>query len=469
MVVPVQYEEEGITIEGYLGKPVMVRANRNFEIYFLNGRFIKSQLIAKAIEEGYKEYLMQHKFPFCVLHIRMSPERVDVNVHPTKMDVRFAEAASFFSILTKSVKESLSRREMIPQVSLEAEKKQEKPKAPEVKSAPEPYEKNRASQFKVMEEKKPYQAPAKEKQEFMKNPVWSRVLGEKKEKVDKTESLKEIKKVMDEADFFVEASPLPDLKKEPSLKKEQDVKNTPDQRTESGNRLQQNAKIQPKMQEAEKQPEMPVQKEQQMNLFEEKLLSAENRTRYHLIGQVFGTYWLIQFEDKLLIVDQHAAHEKIKYERLMKQYHEKQVTSQQLLPPVIVSLSGQEESVLKEHQKTFEALGFEVESFGGNEVAIRAVPSDLYGCSEKELFLEVLDELSEAGIRNNVKAVEEKIASMSCKAAVKGNHRISTTEAQELIDELLTLDNPYHCPHGRPTIITMTQAEMEKKFKRIVS
>ncbi|MBQ2803905.1 MAG: DNA mismatch repair protein MutL, partial [Lachnospiraceae bacterium] len=190
--------------------------------------------------------------------------------------------------------------------------------------------------------------------------------------------------------------------------------------------------------------------------------------RYQVIGQVFDTYWMVQFEDKLFIIDQHAAHEKVKYERLMKQFREKKIVSQTLLPPIIVSLTGQEEGVFREYEKVFTSLGFEVEEFGGNEYALRSVPVDLYGCSEREMFLEVLDELAEGGNRGSIKVVEEKLASMSCKAAVKGNNRLSHKEALELIDELLTLDNPYNCPHGRPTIISMTKYEMEKKFKRII-
>ena len=211
-----------------------------------------------------------------------------------------------------------------------------------------------------------------------------------------------------------------------------------------------------------------IQEATQLNFFEDKLLTLENRSRYQVIGQVFDTYWLVQFEDKLFIIDQHAAHEKVKYERLMKQFQEKTIVSQTLMPPIIVSLTGQEECVLKQYAEQFTALGFEVEAFGGNEYALRSVPVDLYGCSEREMFLEVLDELSESGNRGSFQVVEEKIASMSCKAAVKGNNRLSRAEAEQLIDELLTLENPYNCPHGRPTIISMTKAEMEKKFKRIV-
>ena len=461
-LVPIQYEENGIKVEGYLGKPVLIRSNRNFEIYFINGRFIRSQLMARAIEEGYKEYLMQHKFPFCVLHITMDHKRVDVNVHPTKMDVRFSEGPAFCNLLAKAVREALKCREMIPEASLNNQKKSVTNGQTAVSArekTPEPFEKVRTNRYRVMEESR-YQADKPKMQEMIHNPVWSRVLGEKKARpADKSAVLEKVKGAVQEEVFFVEASPLPEDKVQPEnsvmpIAASKYAESEPVDSQVTGNTQQEN--------------NVKIEKIEQLNLFEEKLLAMENRSRYQIIGQVFNTYWLVQFEDKLFIIDQHAAHEKVKYERLMKQYHEKQVLSQGLMPPVIVSLTGQEEIVLKEYEDTFAALGFEIEAFGGNEYAIRSVPVDLYGCGEKELFLTVLDELSEGAVRGNIKAVEEKIASMSCKAAVKGNNRLSRAEAEELIDELLTLENPYNCPHGRPTIISMTQTELEKKFKRIV-
>lgn len=428
-LVPIQFEKDGIKIEGYLGKSVLVRSNRNFEIYYINGRFIKSNLISKAIEEGYKEYLMQHKFPFCVLHITMDAMGVDVNVHPTKIDVRFSDGMAFCAILSEAVQNALTEKEMIPDATFDDEKlaqKEEKRLRMESykERTPEPFELQRSNTYKVMEEAK-YQANTPKMQEFMQNPVWNRVLNSE----DTEEML----------DFASKTSEKQEITRDSDT-----------------------------VDEADKADEIETKETaMQMNLFEEKFLTVENRNKYRFIGQVFETYWMIQFEDKLFIVDQHAAHEKVKYERLMKQYHEKNIVSQNLMPPVIISLSGQEETVLNEYAEVFEALGFEVESFGGSEYALRSVPVDLYGCSEREMFLEVLDELLEGG-HNYPKVVEEKIASMSCKAAVKGNHRMSVEEAQILIDELLTLENPYNCPHGRPTIITISKTEMEKKFKRIV-
>lgn len=471
-LVPIQMEENGIKIEGYLGKPVLVRSNRNFEIYFINGRFIRSGVIAKAIEEGYKQYLMQHKFPLCVLHITMDMETVDVNVHPSKMDVRFSDGMAFARMLSEKIAITLRNREMIPDASLEDEKsiqkrEQEDRKASWKEHTPEVFEKKREESYRVMEAAK-YEAVPKDRREFIQKPIWQETHAGIQTSLRKPEPVREqteVQSIAPEAtpeskadDFFVEAAPpepRDETSSEPVICPETAEVIEP---KEDGPAL---------TQPEDKEPE--VKAVQQMNLFEEKLLSVQNRSRYRIIGQVFDTYWLIQFEDKLFIIDQHAAHEKVKYERLMKQFHEKSVVSQRLMPPIIVSLTGQEESVLHTYEDAFTQLGFEIEAFGGNEYALRSVPVDLYGCSERELFLAVLDELSqETGNRGSFQVIEEKIASMSCKAAVKGNNRLSLQEAEQLIDELLTLDNPYNCPHGRPTIITMTETDLEKKFKRII-
>ena len=474
-LVPIQIEENGIKIEGYLGKPVLVRSNRNFEIYFINGRFIRSGVIAKAIEEGYKQYLMQHKFPLCVLHITMDTETVDVNVHPSKMDVRFSDGMAFARMLSEKIATTLRNREMIPDASLEDEKavqkkEQEDRKASWKEHTPEVFEKKREENYRVMEAAK-YEAVPKDRKEFIQKPIWQEnhagvqtsilstaSVGKTADNTAKTvpkdmpegsqETMKKTAAVQED-DFFVDAPVKPTA--------DTSIENTADFGAIAANDT------------ASATVETEITNAEQLNLFEEKLLSMQNRSRYRIIGQVFDTYWLIQFEDKLFIIDQHAAHEKVKYERLMKQFHEKSVVSQRLMPPIIVSLTGQEESILHTYEDAFAQLGFEIEAFGGNEYALRSVPVDLYGCSERELFLAVLDELSqETGNRGSFQVIEEKIASMSCKAAVKGNNRLSFQEAEKLIDELLTLENPYNCPHGRPTIITMTETDLEKKFKRIV-
>ena len=419
-LIPIKWEQEGTKVEGFLGKPVQVRSTRNYEIYFINGRFIKSNVIARAIEEGYKEYLMQHKFPFCVLHISMDSSRVDVNVHPTKMDIRFTNPMGFSAYLCGAVKYTLKHHEMIPQASLASEKEQraerkEEEKAKAAERVPEPFEVNRRNEVqqvvKCVREETSYTTQANSEREIVRNPVWERIKGVEKSETERLEA--EIK----EAD----------------------------------------------------QTEIGEPQTEQLSLFENKVLSVENRPHFRIVGQVFETYWLVEFQDKLLMIDQHAAHEKVNYERLMKQYREKNLISQGLMPPIIISMTAQEEMVLLENKEVFESLGFEIEAFGGNEYALRSVPVDLYGCGEKEMFLEVLDQLAEGGNYGSIRVVEEKIASMSCKAAVKGNNLLRQEEAEALIDELLTLENPYNCPHGRPTIVEMTKTEMERKFKRIVS
>jgi len=448
-LVPIQTEENGITVEGYLGKPVIVRSNRNFEIYYINGRFIKSNMVAKAIEEGYKEYLMQHKFPLCVLHITMNREKVDVNVHPTKMDVRFSDGINFMTTLSSCIRMTLRNNEMIPDNILTDDRERKKKEAGlkkdmEKTRTPEIFEQKRSDLYRVREENM-YMAEKPKKQDFLQKPVWNRVFDKKNdaenkiltENPSKTDNFEKNQVKTDV--FFVEAE---DPWKEDDSKK-QDIGSRPSET--------------PGINEAG-----------QMNLFEERIISASNRSRYHIIGQVFETYWLVQFEDKLFIIDQHAAHEKVKYERFMSRLRGKEMLSQTLMPPVVVTLTGQEENVLRQYQDVFNSMGFEIESFGGSEYTLRSVPVDLYGCSERELFLAVLDELSEMPGKGSFQVIEEKIASMSCKAAVKGNNRLSFPEAEKLIDELLTLENPYNCPHGRPAIIVMSKTEMEKKFKRIV-
>ena len=439
-VIPIRAEGRGIKIQGYLGKPLLVRSNRNFEIYYMNGRFIRSTLIAKALEEGYKQYLMQHKFPFCVLHLTLDPERVDVNVHPTKMDVRFSEAVVVGEFIADAVRDTLKKREMIPEDTLSGpgEKKNQEQKLPSDQTrsakAPEPFEKKRLQVSRVAEE-------------FSYQPDPKRV------------------EIQDDPEVKI---PVPEISTAPSLVREH-TEELPEEKMPEEAFYVETREL-PSVETSTEEPKpIDEQKPHQMNLFEDRILTKENCPRFRLIGQVFDTYWMFQFEEKLCILDQHAAHEKVKYERFMKHYREKEISSQRLLPPIIVSLTGQEEAMLLECKEHFQRMGFEIEAFGGSEYALRSVPVDLYGCGERELFLEVLDELAEGRTAaKNPAVVEEKIASMSCKAAVKGNHGMQYEEAKALIEELLTLENPYNCPHGRPTMITISKSEMEKKFKRIV-
>lgn len=414
-------EGEGFSIDGFLGRPIINRANRNYELFYINGRFIKSALISKAVEDGYKEYLMQHKFPFCVLHFTIDTNRIDVNVHPAKMEVRIAGGQEFYEQVRDMVFAFLHRQEMIPIVTLsevtlpqketsketvsQAAALSKASKLPPIAASPEPFETRR------MEQEKEKQKEEKQREEIQKTE-------EQKEEIQKTEA-----NTVQEPVHYAE------------------------KRTFS--------------QPAASRPE-------QLNLFDDKLLSAKARERYEIIGQLFDTYWLISYQDKLMIIDQHAAHEKVKYERFIRQFKQHNIISQSLNPPVIVTLSGREKVCLMQNMEHFEALGFVIEEFGGNDYALSSVPLDLYGHQEAELFYGLLDELAEEAVAKTPDSIRMKIATSACKAAVKGNTRMSVPEAQALIDELLSLENPYNCPHGRPTIISMSKYELEKKFKRIV-
>lgn len=466
-VIPIDFEENGFHIKGYLGNPTLVRSNRNHEIYFLNGRFIRSSVLSKAIEEGYKEYLMQHKFPLCVLQITVEDKsQVDVNVHPTKMEVRFSDGPAVYNLVMRAIRERLKNKEMIPETTLPEAKKPGMPANPTNRVMTERVNSNNEGTIRYTEKELNNQGSAiglkelKIMSDMLENTKTS-VMQEQQGVIAKSLS-KDFEISFEDEEVKTDASA--DMQKNNSDR----IQNSSTPKFSIPEPFETKRTQQFKvMEEVRYQPDRPLMTDfTQETLFEKKVISQENRTKYQIIGQVFDTYWLVQFEDKLYIIDQHAAHEKVKYERFMKQYHEKTLVTQNLMPPIIVSLTGREETILKEYGELFENLGFEIEEFGGDEYALRAVPVDLYGCNERQMFLEVLDELSDMGPRESLKVVEEKIASMSCKAAVKGNNRLSREEAEKLIDELLTLENPYNCPHGRPTIITMSKYEMEKRFKR---
>ena len=427
-LLPFHAQMEGVSIDGFLGSPSVVRSNRNFEFFFVNGRYIRSPLLSKGLEAGYKAWLMQHKFPFALLHLTSDPENIDVNVHPSKMEVRFSDQPGLYAFLEEQVREAMHRREMIPDVKLDepaAGRKKEQPAPKEQKVKEE--QTKRETQKETVVPPMPPVAPRK--------PVPAADEGRK-------------------AGPEKEVSPNP----EPAAREKKEKPEAP-QPFETARRSRQ-------LQEEEAQ--YTVSEAKQMELFDGKLLSEEAAKSYQIIGQVFDTYWLVQYEDRLLIIDQHAAHEKVKYEALVKKLREGQVDSQNLAPPMILNLSAIEAHTLQEYGDYFARMGFEIEDFGGNAVAVRAVPCDLNGHYEKDFLQGILDELEEEPPRGTPAIIAEKLASMACKSAVKGNMRISTKEMGALLDQLLSLENPYHCPHGRPTIITMSKYELEKKFKRIV-
>ncbi len=451
-LLEVEWENSFMKITGFVGKPEIARGNRSFENYYINGRYVKNNIITKAIENAYKGFLMQHKFPFVSLRMEMEGNDLDVNVHPAKREVRFAREQEVYDAVYDTVHTALTRREMIPKVTLGTDEPVKKEAKETVKSAavPEPFEQKRREQI--------YKAGAA-KSLVRESPVFTPL-----EETFFEGTLKKNQE-LDEAKSRQAAVPPSKPEKKPEKEPEEKPGIKPEINTEIRSEIKPEEK-QPELRQPE--PELSEPKPKQLELFEEKLLSPQSRSRIRMIGQVFDTYWLAQFEDKFYIIDQHAAHEKIYYERLVRKFREHSIDSQYLTPPLIVSLNMQEEEVLNANRDYFEKFGFEIEHFGGREYCISAVPSNLYGLTEEELFLEMLDQLESDHSKDTLDIFASRLATMACKAAVKGNNRLSMEEAEKLLDELITLENPYHCPHGRPTIISMTKTEMEKKFKRIV-
>ena len=500
-LLDIDYEKSGLRITGYLGKPVITRGNRNFENFFVNGRYVKSPMISKSLEDAYKDFTMQHKFPFAVLHFHVDGETIDVNVHPTKMELRFQRQQDVYNTVFEGVHRRLLEPELIQRA--------------EVPEPVQPEGPGSAAQGRTGQKESPFLLrPRNTAAEIKPEEMRSADAGASGVRaVDTVASVDAKSADVKSADAFVSADvkpgaaplPAPEAVQPPAQEEVHDedyfirkmrervtayhermssaevadrsgiyrpetqadriretVKYGTDKVQEPGDEINREEK-------ADSTAEVPPQKPQQLDLFEENFLKRDVRAEYRLIGQVFDTYWLVQFQDSLYIIDQHAAHERVLYERTLKGMKTREFTSQYLSPPIILTLSMQEARLLEEHMDRFTRIGFEIEPFGPEEYAVRAVPDNLFGIAKKELLMEMIDDLSD-GLNTSMTPdlIDEKVASMSCKAAVKGNNRLSAQEVDALIGELLTLDNPYHCPHGRPTIIAMTKKELEKKFKRIV-
>lgn len=486
-LIPLEYKNNGLSLSGYIGAPLISRGNRNFENYFINGRYVKSNIIYRAIEDAYKDFSMQHKFPFTVFHITIDGEHVDVNVHPTKMELRFNNQQEVYNTLYEAIDSALHGRELIPKVTLD------EPKVPRVEAVPVTKEKqnfrttgssvsfastagNMTKQTAQSEMWAGMQTPVKQKTKIP--PKEERNLDYFMEQMKKrvtsyhqqnssaeVKSRSDIFKPERQADRIREAvsqykATARDAKKQ-EFPKKTDVtpeipgtaKTTAEKTTANGQGIDIKANEKP----------------EQMDLFEDRFLDKERKADYTLIGQIFDTYWLVQFENSLYIIDQHAAHERVLYERTLREMKNREFTSQMISPPIILNLTMQEAELLRQYMDRFTRIGFEFEEFGQDSFAVRSVPDNLFSIAKKDLLLEMIDHLSDELNRNQPSdLIDEKIASMSCKAAVKGNMSLSAAEVDTLIGELLLLDNPYHCPHGRPTIISMTKRELEKKFKRIV-
>ena len=558
----VKYEKSGISIEGFAGKPVIARGNRTFENYYINGRYVKSKVIMKAIEDAYKPYMMQHKYPFVCLQYNISGEEVDVNVHPTKMEVRFQNQQAVYQATYEALTFVLAHRELIPDIELNRDtQKEARENAGRNINGPEPFEQKRRAGLShtpqphaehlyrqqpqnghIAEKSSPYaygSAPVTQESDFGKNAeitnTKEKTAGVRPVKIDSAADISGVHSAkMDSANRNIPGihsaetdsasgnisgvhsaetnSANREIPRIHSAESESAVLNIPGEHsakpgsamtdtqnmslagTDSGTAdFTEASSVGQKSQEissghvstvlqpaqalkessplpGQDAPQDPAisEKPQQMELFDDRLLSKKARLHHRIIGQLFDTYWLVEYDEKFYIIDQHAAHEKVLYERFMKEFDQREIISQMISPPEIIALSLQEAELLKEQMEIFEQFGFEISSFGGKEYSISAVPANLYGVTVQELFIEILDSLESEGRKQTPELITHRIATAACKAAVKGNQMLSVAEADKLIDELLGLENPYHCPHGRPTIVSMTKYELEKKFKRIV-
>ncbi len=421
----VDYEKDGVKIKGVIAGPEVTRSSRNLENIFVNGRYIKDNIISKAIEDGFGDRLMQHQYPFCALSFYL--EGVDVNVHPRKMEVRFSDGNHIYNCTKEAVEEIFKTQSSIREVPVG------KTSANERKvftNTPEPFENKRRD----IELKKSTDTSSDEIQwtvpkESNYNPQNDYALLKDDISRDSSDEAKYYKSSDAEYSLNNNIASFVADEKTTAMDREQDQKN----------------------------------KASQLSFFDN-----EAKKYIKVIGQVFDTYWIVQLRNEMYIIDQHAAHEKVMYERLLKESRDNKISEQMINPPIIVTLTDLEQDVLNKHMDEFKAAGFDIEEFGGKEYKINSIPNIFPSIPKAELFNEMLADSTDYDIISPSELILAKTASMACKAAIKGNMRISLMEANDLFDELLSLDNPYNCPHGRPTIIKMSKQEIEKKFKRIV-
>lgn len=499
-----------VKITGYLAKPSISRGNRSFEDYYVNQRYIKSNILTKAIEDAYRTFVMVHKFPFTVINFEIDPSLIDVNIHPAKRELKFINEPDMYDFTYISVRKALLFKELIPTVTPGKDKRPETLAERKVEKRPEPFETNRRATelppqpARPAQQKKPSMPMQPANSGISAQPTPTMTSGASGQTASSImQSMPELADVQSKPDRTVQTDvsniqakseqPTPSVTMENRSSSPVEIQYLKED-NQSGKNITNNmvaenivpyltqpaktalnpaeASVQTNETSEQKKQE-PITSEakikyEQMDMFEDKFLTPEAKKKHRIIGQLFKTYWLIEYEDKFFIMDQHAAHEKVKFEELMANYKNKTVIPQYLMPPAIVSLSGTESEFLRENLEFFQNLGFQIEGFGGKEYKLSAVPANLFGLDGRELFLEFIGELSENGQKQTIDTFISKLSTMACKAAIKGNTSISFKEADILIDQLMKLENPYTCPHGRPTLISMTETELEKKFKRIV-
>ena len=499
-LLEINAENDYMKISGYIARPCISRGNRSFEGYYVNHRYIKSAVLTKAIEDAFRTFVMIHKFPFTEINFQVRPDLLDVNVHPTKMELKFANSQDIYSFTYNAIRETLLFKELIPDVAPGKDPKPETFKQRDVGNAPEAFENKRREAIVRAEERtvpqsqpeqyrpaepqnQPEQLRSAETQtspqqlcpiepQTSSQPVLPviEIIDETSSSNNKGSDVIDNNKTEKPAGNYIYADRNNDLER--AIVQNRNVVNeSPAYTAPAPARPSVTAATQDSTVSAASDAayiEEAGKKYVQQDMFQEKFLTKEARAKHRLIGQLFKTYWLIEYDGKFFIMDQHAAHEKVKYEELMENYKNKKIYSQYLMPPAVVTLSAAEIEFLHENMDMFEALGYQIENFGGREFKLNAVPDNLFGLDGRELFIDFIADASSSAKKVTIDTFIHKLSTMACKAAIKGNTEISFKEADALIDQLLKLENPYTCPHGRPTVISMTEAEIEKKFKRIV-
>lgn len=487
-LLEINAENDYMKISGYIARPCISRGNRSFEGYYVNHRYIKSAVLTKAIEDAFRTFVMIHKFPFTEINFQVRPDLLDVNVHPTKMELKFANSQDIYSFTYNAIRETLLFKELIPDVAPGKDPKPETFKQRDVGKAPEAFENKRREAIVRAEERtvpqsQPEQLSSAETQtspqqlcpiepQTSSQPVHPviEIIDETSSSNNKGSDVIDNNKTEKPAGNYIYADRNNDLER--AIVQNRNVVNeSPAYTASAPARPSVTAATQDSTVSAASDAsyiEEAGKKYVQQDMFQEKFLTKEARAKHRLIGQLFKTYWLIEYDGKFFIMDQHAAHEKVKYEELMENYKNKKIYSQYLMPPAVVTLSAAEIEFLHENMEMFEALGYQIENFGGREFKLNAVPDNLFGLDGRELFIDFISDASSSAKKVTIDTFIHKLSTMACKAAIKGNTEISFKEADALIDQLLKLENPYTCPHGRPAVISMTEAEIEKKFKRIV-
>ena len=481
-LLEINAENDYMKISGFIARPCISRGNRSFEGYYVNHRYIKSAVLTKAIEDAFRTFVMIHKFPFTEINFDVKPDLIDVNVHPTKMELKFVNSQDIYSFTYNAIRETLLFKELIPDVTPEKDPKPETFKQRDIGNKPEAFENKRREALAAKENKNvpangvapasSYIPPSGRSAESIPASVRPviEVIDETKSANCVREDVSPYKRSVSENRENVAESNADNQNAGNQNIDSQNTCNKENVNTNTDVSTSQSSDNQALLNNSLENTEPAEEKKKyvQQDMFQEKFLTKEARAKHRLIGQLFKTYWLIEYDGRFFIMDQHAAHEKVKYEELMANYNNKKIYSQYLMPPAVVTLSAAEIEFLHENMEMFEALGYQIENFGGREFKLNAVPDNLFGLDGRELFIDFIADASSSARKVTIDTFIHKLSTMACKAAIKGNTEISFKEADALIDQLLKLENPYTCPHGRPTVISMTEAEIEKKFKRIV-